>query len=284
MTPPSTLTSAAELTLSDLAALFTRAYEGYEVPVHMDAGAIEFMEETFDLVPSCSRIAWRGEVSAGVAMLGVRGESGWVGGMGVVPEARRSGVGEQLMRALLEQARAAGVRRLGLEVLEHNTGARLLYEKLGFRTFRRLEVYAYDGSPSAGSPSAGPPHTAGMVAEACAPRAARARIAAARRAPEPWQRADATLDRLDVSTPALRAVTTPGGDAVYRITDGRASVLQLAATSETSAGVLIDTIRAREGVKVLRYLNVPDDDLAASALRARGAACSAAQFEMALAL
>jgi hypothetical protein len=35
---------------------------------------------------------------------------------------------------------------------------------------------------------------------------------------------------------------------------------------------------------MLRYLNVPDDDAAAAALRARGATCSAAQFEMALEL
>src|SRR5439155_29662 len=90
--------------------------------------------------------------------------------------------------------------------------------------------------------------------------------AAGRRAGEPWQRADATLDRLDVSTPALRAVTAPGGDAVYRVTEGRANVLQMLATSETSAGMLLDTIRSRDGVRTLRYLNVPDDDLAAAAL------------------
>lgn len=276
MTPPSksptTFTTAAELTLGELAELFTRAYEGYAVPMHVDAGAMAFMEETFDLWPVRSHVAWRDGRPTGVAMLGIRGDRGWVGGMGVVPEARRHGVGEQLMRALIESARAAGVRRLGLEVLESNDGARLLYEKLGFARWRRLEVLTWDGMPS---------ERAGN-ASACAPREARARITAARRSSEPWQRADETLDRLDVSTPALRALGTPGGDAVYRITEGRASVLQLHATSATSAGVLLDTIRTRDGVKTVRYLNVPDDDLAAVALRARGAECSVAQFEMAL--
>jgi ribosomal protein S18 acetylase RimI-like enzyme len=271
---PTTLTNAATLTLEDLADLFDRAYEGYAVPMHVDAGAMAFMLDTFDLVPEWSRVAWRGARSVGVAMLGVRGEAGWVGGMGVVPEARRSGVGEQLMRALIEQARESGVRRLGLEVLEQNLAARALYEKLGFRVWRRLEVFALEGQGR--SPAA--------PAAACAPREARRRIAAARRTAEPWQRADATLDRLDVSTPALRAVTTLGGDAVYRVTDGRAGVLQMHATSETSAGVMLDTIRSRDGVRVLRYLNVPDEDVAAAALRARGAECSVAQFEMALPL
>lgn len=272
--PLTALTDAGGQSFEELAELFNRAYEGYEVPMHLDAGALVFMHESLDLWPERSLVAWRANESIGVAMLGVRGESGWVGGMGVVASARRAGVGERLMRGLFEQAREAGVQRLHLEVLEHNDGARALYEKLGFRTFRKLEVYALES----------PPTSPGEVARACAPRDARRRIAAARSAPEPWQRADATLDRLDVSTPALRAVTLPGADAVYRVTDGRASVLQMFAPSEAGAGALLDTIRSRDGVRSLRFLNVPADDPAAAALRARGAVCSVAQFEMSLGL
>src|SRR5262249_39002473 len=132
------------------------------------------------------------------------------------------GIGERLMRALIDNARAAGVRRLGLEVLENNHRAKALYDKLGFRTLRRLSVLQLDG--------AGPAPAA--AAAACAPRAARARIARERTAPEPWQRGDGTVDHLDVSTPALRAVESADGAAVFRITDGRASVLQMVATSE----------------------------------------------------
>jgi ribosomal protein S18 acetylase RimI-like enzyme len=275
-TAPIALTPATALALPALADLFNRAYEGYEVPLHVDAGAVEFMHEAFDLSPERSRIAWRDERPVGLAMLAVRGSRAWVGGMGVASEARRTGIGEQLMRALLDSAREAGVKRVQLEVLEPNARARALYEKLGFRTFRRLEVLQWD-SPA--SPPA-------VAVEACDPRDARHRVAAARRAGEPWQREDATIDRLDVSTPALRAVRASGGggDAVYRVTDGRASVLQLAAADERTAGALLDTIRGRAGVTMLRYLNVPDDEPAAAALRARGATCTVAQFEMALEL
>jgi ribosomal protein S18 acetylase RimI-like enzyme len=273
-TAPARLTPATELPLEGLAALFERAYEGYEVPLHVDAGAVEFMLDTFDLDPERSRIAWRDEEPVGLAMLAVRGERAWVGGMGVASGARRQGVGEQLMRALLESARAAGVRRVQLEVLEPNARARALYEKLGFRVWRRLEVWRWDA----------PAVPAASATEACEPRAARRRIVAARRAPEPWQREDATLDRLDVSSPALRALQAGGGDAVYRVIDGRASVLQLAAVDERAAGTLLDAVRSRDGVKLLRFLNVPENEPAAAALRARGAACEAAQFEMALAL
>jgi ribosomal protein S18 acetylase RimI-like enzyme len=271
-TAPIVLRPAAELALPALADLFNRAYEGYEVPLHVDTGAVAFMHEAFDLSPERSRIAWRDDRPIGLAMLAVRGTRAWVGGMGVATEARRSGVGEQLMRALLDAAREAGVKRVQLEVLEPNTRARALYEKLGFRTIRRLEVWQWDA----------PARPPGVPVEACDPRAARHRVAAARRTPEPWQREDATIDRLDVSTPALRAVRTSGGDAIYRVTDGRASVLQLDAGDERAAGALLDAIRERDGVTVLRYLNVPDDDPAAAALRARGATCAAAQFEMAL--
>jgi len=273
-TAPALITPATGMAFPDLAELFNRAYAGYEVPLHVDAGAVEFMLEALDLSPERSRIAWRDEHAIGLAMLAVRGERAWVGGMGVASEARRSGVGEQLMRALLESAREADVGRVQLEVLEPNARARALYEKLGFRTFRRLEVWQWE---QPGSPPAGP-------VEACDPRDARRRLAGARRAPEPWQREDTTIDRLDVSTPALRAVHTAGGDAVYRVTDGRASVLQLAAANERTAGDLLDAIRTRAGVSMVRYLNVPDDDPAAAALRARGATLNAAQFEMALAL
>ena len=43
--------------------------------------------------------------------------------VGVVASARRSGVGEALMRALHEEARERGVRRVWLEVIVENTAA-----------------------------------------------------------------------------------------------------------------------------------------------------------------
>jgi len=268
------LSPASELGLEGLATLFNAAYEGYPVPMHIDAGAIEFMLEALDLAPEHSRVASRAGEPVGLAMLGVRQARGWVGGMGVVTAARRTGVGKRLMRAIMDEALAAGIRELFLEVLEQNTSARTLYERLGFRALRRLEVWTYAGAPPTG----------GGRAQACDPRSARNRIRAARTAPEPWQRADETVDRLDVSTPALRAVTTSGGDAVYRVNDGRASVLHLVASSDVAAGVLLDTIRSRDGVNVVRFLNVPSTDPAVTALAAREATCDAAQTEMSVQL
>src|ERR1041385_6313223 len=174
--PGLTLTAWEGLSHGEMSDLFNRVYEGYEVPLHVDAGAIRFMEEALDLIPERSVVAWRDGRSVGVALLGVRGTRGWVGGMGVETAARRQGIGERLMRTLIDSARAAGVRTLGLEVLEPNRRAKALYEKLGFRDVRRLSVLVLEG---AGPEPAQP-------AEACTPREARARIAAERTAPEPW--------------------------------------------------------------------------------------------------
>ncbi len=265
-------TPAGALQPAALAALLGEVYADYPVPMHMDEGVLAFMCEAFDLDLDASCVAWRDGRAVGVALLGLRGDQAWVGGMGVAPAARRAGLGEALMRELIGGARARGARTLRLEVLESNAPARALYAKLGFRETGRLEVWSWAGAPGAG------------VARAEAPAAARARIAAARRAPEPWQRADETVDRLDVSTPALRAVSTPGGDAVYRVTAGRASVLQLHAATEAEAGALLDAIRGRSGVESVRFLNLPAGSPASDALRARGAACDVTQVEMSLTL
>ncbi|MGY6025262.1 N-acetyltransferase family protein [Streptomyces spinosirectus] len=53
-------------------------------------------------------------------------------GLVVAEEARGAGVGRALLRAVREEARRHGARRLTLRVLGHNTPARRLYEAEGF--------------------------------------------------------------------------------------------------------------------------------------------------------
>jgi ribosomal-protein-alanine N-acetyltransferase len=52
--------------------------------------------------------------------------------IGVVPTARRRGIGTKLLDALVDQARQRRVRELFLEVRVDNDAARLLYERNGF--------------------------------------------------------------------------------------------------------------------------------------------------------
>ena len=85
--------------------------------------------------------AWRSGVLVGVA--GIQRESmrklahkAFLWGMYVAPEARRGGLGRQLVRMALDHARdVLGVRQVNLGVHAHNAPALALYLGLGFEAF-----------------------------------------------------------------------------------------------------------------------------------------------------
>jgi len=81
-------------------------------------------------------LTWGFSVSRGVPILRVQD-------LFVVPEHRRGGVAEALLRCALEVARERGANRLHLETDTDNAAARSLYEKVGFEWFPRREVYMY---------------------------------------------------------------------------------------------------------------------------------------------
>ena len=132
--------SAASVSLEEYAALFTASFAGYRYPITFDAERLarRVRQEQHDLTHSL--VAYAGARPVGVAALAVRGERGWVGGFGVVPDERGRGRGRALMSALVERARACGVRTLSLEVLAGNTAARALYERAGMRVTRDLLI------------------------------------------------------------------------------------------------------------------------------------------------
>ena len=61
-------------------------------------------------------------------------DEGYIGNIAVAPALRRRGIGESLLRALLEWGEARKLAFLTLEVRAQNAPARALYEKLGFET------------------------------------------------------------------------------------------------------------------------------------------------------
>jgi GNAT superfamily N-acetyltransferase len=260
------LDPASSLSLEQLAALFSEAYEGYPVPMHVDAAGLARMIETSDLDLDAARIARVAGEPVGVCMLGVRGKEGWIGGMGVVPRHRREGVGGALMRAVLEAARSRGVDRVRLEVIEQNDGARLLYEKLGFEVVRDVCVWTLEGEPG---------EDAGRDVPA---EQAQAFVGEHRGEPEPWQRADGTLGHLD----GLVGVAVEGGAAVYRDAGGRVLLLQAAARDDEAAIALLRALRARGTALIV--LNLPETDVCAGALEQLGGRLDVRQHEMSLEL
>jgi GNAT superfamily N-acetyltransferase len=147
--------SAASVSLEVYAEAFTAGFSGYPLPITFDVPKLsgKVRKEQYDLEHSL--IAYEGGEPAGVAVLAIRGEAGWCGGFGVVPSRRGRGLGRRLMAALLESARAAGVRRLTLEVLRENAAALRLYEGAGLRVVRDLLVLDRGARPGVGSAARG---------------------------------------------------------------------------------------------------------------------------------
>ena len=102
------LSSAGELDVDELAALFTACYEGYWFPITLDGPTFAAMVEMVDGDLDLSRVATVDREPAGIVLVARRGTEGWIGGMGVVARHRRYGIGEAMLVAALDAARAAG--------------------------------------------------------------------------------------------------------------------------------------------------------------------------------
>jgi len=255
------LRPASTVSLPEQADLFNRGYEGYSIPFTLDESSLRLMIETYDLDREASRVAYDGDETVGFGNLGLRGEDAWIGGVGVIPSARRRGIGETLMRALHDEAAARGVRRVWLEVIDSNEGAFLLYEKLGYRVVREIDVWslaAYEDADAASEVPAAEAH---------------ARVRELGREREPWQRADGTL----VHYTDLRGLVTDGGAAVFRIS----SAVQLMQIAGNDAETILRSLRSHGNVSVL---NLPVEDPAVEALRKLGATTPVRQREMLLEL
>lgn len=249
------LRSGSSLTTAEHAALFTAAYEGYVIPMRVDDTALRWMEEKFDFDLDASRIAYRDGEPVGLGNLGVRHEDAWIGGVGAVVPARRSGVGETLMRALHDEARARGVRRVWLEVIVENTGAFALYEKLGYELVQDVQVWTL--------PAAEGSHEGREVP----PAEAKAQLPEGH---EPWQRADGTLAHYD----DLRGLVTETGAMLFCVRS-TAQLQQYSGEPEP----LLRALRAFGDVYVL---NLPTDDPASAVLHELGGTVTLHQHEMRL--
>jgi GNAT superfamily N-acetyltransferase len=249
------LRSARSLVPGERAELFNAAYEGYLLPFHIDEQQLAFMDNAFDLDLDASLVAFRDGEPVGLGNLGLRGEDAWIGGVGVVSVARRTGVGEALMRALHEQARKRGVRQVWLEVIVENSGAFGLYEKLGYELVQDVEVWTLPGAEGEHEGREVP------VAEAKAGLPERH---------EPWQRADGTLANYD----DVRGLVTDSGAMLFCV--------RSSAQLQQYAGDPEPLIRALRTFGDAYILNLPATDPAAQVLRELGGSVVVRQHEMRL--
>ena len=256
-----------EFSLAELASIFTASYHGYFIPFAVDETQLRYMVEVFDLDLSRSLVAVERQPVA-LANLGRRGDRTWLGGIGVVPDHRGSGIGESLTRMLLDQAREAGAREMVLEVIVENAPAIALYEKLGFARNRELEVLSL---------AAATEHSEARETEL--DEGLRV-VAASRSAPEPWQRADETIANLARRGSTPRVIIVDGAAAVFSQDGDRVGLLQ-AAGDAAGLGALAAALRSRGTVSAL---NFPAGQPVARALREAGAEVRLCQYEMVLPL
>lgn len=278
-----TLVPAESLDLPDLVSLMNEAYSDYDVPMHLDEASLRFMLSSFDLDRSESRVAMLEGRPVALALLGLRGPRAWIGGMGVAPEARRRGLGDRLMKAVLERARERGAREAWLEVLTTNARAIPLYERLGFRHVRRLDVLKLAQPPA--SP-------AGVTTAPFDIEEALAFAKLHRRAEEPWQREERSVrnwlrDGLALECTAAQLAGRTIGVAIHRVAAGRASMLEMVSVpgqDSLSTPALLAAAFRPEADQGLRWLNLPQDDAASPIVLALSPAFEASQHDMRLTL
>jgi ribosomal protein S18 acetylase RimI-like enzyme len=146
MTPADTNTSVKLIPVScftdeQLAAIYNQTRVDYMVPMPMNATRLAEYMKAYDVSREYSMVAQThdGEM-LGVNMLGLRNERAWITRLGVIPNTRRSGVGQTLMINLMEQAARLSINFVMLEVIKNNTPAYHLFLKLGFYEVGELLV------------------------------------------------------------------------------------------------------------------------------------------------
>jgi GNAT superfamily N-acetyltransferase len=274
--------SAANVSLEAYAAAFTSAFQDYFHPVEHDGATLARRArfEHYDLANSL--LALDGGRVAGMAVLAVRGDRGWCGGLGVVPELRGRGLGRQLMSALLERARAAGLRRLSLEVLKVNVAARRIYESAGMRVTRDLLILErHDKRVSEAAPPRAPGEARPRATAAREAPAAELLAHFARLHPEPpaWQRELASMLMGDMRGLYVGGRRRPRAYALLGYgRDGFTYFHDLAAADEQHARELCAALDSVPGP--LKVVNEPERSPFAAPLFELGFAEITRQHEM----
>lgn len=274
------LVTAASLSLVKFAEAFTAGFGGYKHPVMLDATRLARRVRQEQYALEHSLVAFEGRKAVGVAVLAVRGETGWVPGLGVVPARRGRGLGRRLMAALLARARECGVRRLSLEVLAHNATARRIYEEAGMSVERDLVLLdRLEGAPGRGAAKG-----RRRVLKEAAPAELLTHFARLHAVPPQWARALPSLlvkggmrgfylgDR---ARPEAYALLTDGTDGITYLSD-------LGAADAASARELCDALAPLTAP--LKLINEPEASLFVAPLLERGFVEVERQHEMVIEL
>jgi GNAT superfamily N-acetyltransferase len=240
------------LTADDFDAIhtaFNDAFSDYVVPFSLTREQLREMLTRRGWVPEASiAVEDEGRIVA-FTLNGIDGRLAYDTGTGVVPTHRRRGLSAQVMHECERVLRARGCETYILEVIDTNTKAAAIYERLGFRESRGLQCWLY-ASPSMSD----------------------ARAENVNLQPS-WQNSDASIARAT--------------DTHVRIGDDQGHIIVFPNTGDvpqfrgTITTQLLNEALATTGGKPLRILNIDERDTAlAQFLEAAGAKKFVRQKEM----
>jgi ribosomal protein S18 acetylase RimI-like enzyme len=136
-----TLIPARAVSVAERAQILNRSYVDYYVTMRLSPDQMASIDRFYDIDLDRSVLARSDHDLVGMALLSVRGDRGWISGVGVLPEHRRRGIASAMVARLVEGARQAGVREISLEVIAQNTSAWRLYAEAGFEVTRELLLW-----------------------------------------------------------------------------------------------------------------------------------------------
>ncbi len=278
------------MSLEQVTEAFNLGFQAYHLPMTQTPDGLAQMIRENDVRLENSFILHVGEHVAGVGLVGQRESRGWVAGMGVAPAWRGQGIGGRLLEHLLVRMREVGLRQAQLEVLDVNAPAIALYERLGFVTQRRLNVY--HGSLRRDTQPSHAAHNRHARIRAVGPRLALREFDAFHSVAPAWQRERATIERvrnvveglgLWDGARLLAYVLFTRQNTGYALLDGGASAAEAEARRDHIAlllGVLADTTPEY----IFRAINTPPGDALGDALSLLDCPVIITQREMALIL
>ena len=155
------LVSASNFSADELAEIYNAGRVDYIVPMPMNAKRIQSYVRTYDVDLDASVVIYdQDHQPAGIGMLGIRDDRGWITRLGIIPEKRKAGMGITMMKALIDAAKVRYARLIQLEVIEGNDPAHRLFLRCGFRETRRLMIIRRPPEP----PPPDEPPIPGMIA------------------------------------------------------------------------------------------------------------------------
>jgi GNAT superfamily N-acetyltransferase len=280
-----TLIPARSVSVAERAQILNRSYIDYYVPMRLSPDQMASIDRFYDVDLDRSVMAMSDHDLVGMALLSVRGDRGWISGVGVLPEHRRRGIASAMVSRLVEGARQACVREISLEVIAQNTSAWRLYAEAGFEVTRELLLWrrAADADalpiPEERLTAASP----GVLLE---------RFDRWHAEPVTWQRDATTLSRM-VTAGRLKGYQLEwrGAPAAYCLVSGFGESVALMdvgidpATGVLTPGrILLQALSHLHWGKAMTISNVPADDPLNRVLAALRFLVTVRQVEMKLTL